>query len=506
MSQEPLTDGVTVTFNGVDLTKWLRISDVARNLGQNRQSQLAPIGRSPGKRFDYSKVSESTITIKGDANYDLVTMRRELASVLMTSEPQKLVISDEPDKYYMGIVEGQVLLTEEQFHAEATIVFTVPSGVTYSENVSTASLDDSGQITIDNRGSYPTWPVITATMKDDNGLVAMVNDNGGVLEFGNPDEIDGVTKQKSDKAFYCGFDGSHNGMTENTGTGVYLHYLGDSTKPNTMHGSFEYVSNSGTTGIQPVYNNSTDTDWWAGPSLHATINKNSNSDNTGNFIFRNRIHLDSSTTRQGHIQFCLQNGSNVAFSIVLCSSSSSKDTLNIEAWAGTTRLTSVSVDRKKFTDGFYEVKITRLASTIQYSLAKVTGWNKDGTPKTGLSKIISYNLDDFANTPVDSLTVWFMRFKQTEHIVMDWTDCHFDWVNVDYWSDLPNRWGIGDEVRIDTAQRKVYVNGVIDDTLQRVGNDWDKFKLAPGLNIIQPVCSNWAEMYDCAVTYREAWL
>lgn len=492
-------------FNDVDLAQWLIVSDVQRNVGTSHTNTTVKIGNSDGSLWQNMSRNSSTIVVTGILHGDLAALRRTFAGAIDYDEPKVLVFGDEPDVYYNAIYDGQPTMTELSHTGTVSLSFLVPDGVAHSVAVSTASLDDSGQIAIDNRGSYPTWPVITATMKGDNGLVAMVNDNGGVLEFGNPDEIDGVTKQKSDKAFYCGFDGSHNGMTENAGTGVYLHYLGDSTKPNTMHGSFEYVSNSGTTGIQPVFNNSTDTDWWAGPSLHAPITKNSNSDNTGNFIFRNRIHLDSSTTRQGHIQFCLQNGSNVAFSIVLRSSSSSKDTLDIEAWAGTTRLTNVSVDRKKFTDGFYEVKITRLASTIQYSLAKVTGWNKDGTPKTGLSKIISYNLDDFANTPVDSLTVWFMRFKKTEHIVMDLTDCHFDWVNVDYWSDLPNRWGIGDEVRIDTAQRRVYVNGVIDNTLQRVGNDWDKFKLAPGLNIIQPVCSNWAEMYDCTVTYREAW-
>ncbi|MCZ2769968.1 phage tail family protein, partial [Lacticaseibacillus paracasei] len=39
-------------------------------------------------------------------------------------------------------------------------------------------------ITVHNAGTYPVEPVITATMHADNGLIALINSQGGVLQFG----------------------------------------------------------------------------------------------------------------------------------------------------------------------------------------------------------------------------------------------------------------------------------------------------------------------------------
>ncbi|HJE14617.1 MAG TPA: phage tail family protein [Lapidilactobacillus dextrinicus] len=506
MSQEPLTDGVTVTFNGVDLTKWLRISDVARNLGQNRQSQLVPIGRSPGKRFDYSKVSESTITIKGDANYDLVTMRRELASVLMTSEPQKLVISDEPDKYYMGIVEGQVLLTEEQFHAEATIVFTVPSGVTYSENISTASLNDSGQIAIDNRGSCSTWPVITATMKGENGLVGLVNDKGGVLQFGDAEEVDTVTKQKSEHALRIGYDSEPSDVVYNNVATSYPYYNGDTSKPNKQQGSFGYgIDPAAGSGAIPTFVNGS-SGYWCGPSAYLPIKSNSAGKNTGNFIMKTRFYFATSKDQQGRLEIVLQSGNDMAFSCVIRDSSRSVDQLIVEFWVKGQNILQKSLDRKKFSNGmFRELKITKEGAKVTFQLAAVTDIKSGNTSVIRDAVIKNWTLSD-ANIAIDGFGFWCMRWQDTHHVIMDVTDTQFDWVNVPYIVDIPNYYQAGDVVTVDTGQRKVYVNGVLDNNLQRVGNDWDSFKLLPGLNIIEPVASSWAEMYDCTVTYREAWL
>ncbi|WP_229050082.1 distal tail protein Dit, partial [Lacticaseibacillus paracasei] len=46
----------------------------------------------------------------------------------------------------------------------------------------------SDTITVHNGGTYPVEPVITATMHADNGLIALINGQGGVLQFGNPEE------------------------------------------------------------------------------------------------------------------------------------------------------------------------------------------------------------------------------------------------------------------------------------------------------------------------------
>ena len=82
----------------------------------------------------------------------------------------------------------------------------------------------------------------------------------------------------------------------------------------------------------------------------------------------------------------------------------------------------------------------------------------------------------------------------------------FHWINVHYIDDIPNRFDTGDVVTVDVASRKVYVNGVVDNTLQKVGNQWDMFKLEQGINTIKPVASSWATQFDTQLAYKEAWL
>ena len=89
---------------------------------------------------------------------------------------------------------------------------------------------------------------------------------------------------------------------------------------------------------------------------------------------------------------------------------------------------------------------------------------------------------------------------------MGWQDSYFDWVNVDYWTDVPNRFKEGDVVKIDVAKRVVSLNGAEDPTLQTVGNNWEGFQLLPGKNTIQVLQSDWAKPYTCQVEWQEAWL
>ncbi|WP_195486564.1 phage distal tail protein, partial [Lacticaseibacillus paracasei] len=85
-------------------------------------------------------------------------------------------------------------------------------------------------------------------------------------------------------------------------------------------------------------------------------------------------------------------------------------------------------------------------------------------------------------------------------------DMDIEWLNVDYWTDLKNRFGAGDVATIDVANRAVYVNGVPDSTLHTIGNEWSKFRFNPGDTLIQMVPSSWAQPFACEVDLKEAWL
>ncbi|MFK5269869.1 distal tail protein Dit, partial [Lacticaseibacillus paracasei] len=95
-------------------------------------------------------------------------------------------------------------------------------------------------ITLHNGGTYLVEPVITATMHADNGLIAFINSQGGVLQFGNPEEADGVERQRSEVARYEGFDKEPVGAAYNTGQ-TNSHYYYIKNQKNIMEGSVKYA-------------------------------------------------------------------------------------------------------------------------------------------------------------------------------------------------------------------------------------------------------------------------
>ena len=112
----------------------------------------------------------------------------------------------------------------------------------------------------------------------------------------------------------------------------------------------------------------------------------------------------------------------------------------------------------------------------------------------------------FSSVSIDGWTAWFPGFSDQRGWSINWQDSYFDWINVDYWDDIPNRFKDGDVVQIDVANRRVLVNGAEDRTLQTIGNDWGGFKIQPGNNTIELLTSSWAKQCKAEVSWQEAWL
>lgn len=495
-----------LTINGYKFGKEYNFFPT-REAGSEVENNMIAVGRSDGERHIYSKLKSRTISVSFQV-YNEVRREVELlfAEKFIVGQAATVIFDDRPFEEWHVLLNSSIAMEKQGPNVTGTIEFLVPDGVSYSTKISTTSLDDSGQITIDNRGSYPTWPIITATTRGENGLVALVNDKGGVLQFGDAEEVDTVTKQKSEHALRVGYDSEPKGIVYNNVATSYPNYNADSSKPNKQQGSISYgIDPAKGSGAIPTFVNGS-AGYWGGPSGYLPIKPNSAGSNTGNFIMKTRFYFATSKGQQGRLEIVLQSGSSLAFGAVIRDSSRSTDELIVEFFVRNKMILTKRLDRKKFTNGmFRELKITKQGSNVQFQLAAVTDIKGGNTSVIRDATIKNWTLSD-PNIPIDGYGFWFMRWQDTYHVIMDVTDTQFDWVNVPYIVDIPNYYQDGDVVTIDTGQRKIYVNGVLENNLQRVGNDWDTFKLVPGVNIIQPVASSWAEMYDCTVTYREAWL
>lgn len=359
----------------------------------------------------------------------------------------------------------------------------------------------SDTITVHNGGTYPVDPVITATMHGDNGVVAFVNDQGSVLQFGSPSEIDGVVRQKSERVYYFDFENEPKGIVMNDGALTYPNYRDNPSTPNKQKGIFSYGRPDGYDNAIAYPNTERNpSNYWSGPSMSGKLAANSNGKQNGNFEWRNLIRFATMTNWAGRVEFNLTYEGKIVASLALYDQSTTDDQVMFEGKIhdgnDARMLFHEALPRDLYSRANSFAVISKMGDQLTFRIDRVGGGNV----------IRPFTIAGFGALPVDGWTVWFSAFSDVLEANMGWQDSYFDWVNVDYWTDVPNRFKEGDVVKIDVAKRVVSLNGAEDPTLQTVGNNWEGFQLLPGNNTIQVLQSDWAEPYTCQVEWQEAWL
>ena len=350
-------------------------------------------------------------------------------------------------------------------------------------------------ITVPNAGTYPSEPVITATINGDDGVLTAINDQGSVLQFGSPDETDGFVKQKSERVYHLDFNQTPTGVTLNNGVTAFPYYE-HGNDANVQSGPFGYKD-----GIAYPSTERTAGNFWNGPSMSGTIPPNSNGSNTANFQFVNRVNVGTNAAEVGRFEFNLTYKGKIVASLALFDDSASNDQW---VFSGTVYDGSQAqmifwdlLPRNYYRDGNYNAVITKMGDQLTFRLDRID---------LGDGGIETRTVSGFSSVPIDGWTAWFPGFSDQRGWSINWKDSYFEWINVDYWDDIPNRFKDGDVVKIDVANRRVLVNGAEDRTLQTIGNDWGGFKIQPGNNTIELLTSSWAKQCKAEVSWQEAWL
>lgn len=480
-------------FNGQDMSKYLETNSVERNIGQNRKASLQKLGISSGKRFQYTSADEGKVTVSFLIRRDMVAKRREIAGLLSSNEPQQLIFGDEPDKYYLAIADDQISLSEKFRHGNGEVTFIVPDGVAHSINTDTVTGQSGTDITVTNGGTAPTAPVLTATMSGDNGVVAWTNDAGGVLQFGANDEIDGMTKERSEQVYHYTFDSEPTDVTYNDGIIAYPFFNGNTSTPNQQTGPFDYTRTPGT--ATPASVRTADMKW-SGPSMSGKLPVNSAGKLNGNFQWVNRMKFSTTKNTTGRCEFNLTKGHEVVVSLLLYDNSRSTDMLMFEGTVNGQHLFLDNLPRSYYKNDEYDLVVTKLRSQVTFRINRVT---------LGGGGVETRTVANFDASEIDGWTVWLTGFSDDPGWTMNWEDSYFNWINVDYWIDIPNRFKAGDVVKADIATHTVLLNGAEDPTLDRVGNDWSLFELPAGDSTLRLTASSWATGVTGTVEYREAY-
>lgn len=373
----------------------------------------------------------------------------------------------------------------------------VPSG---------ASIDDL--IKIENNGTYKAYPQINFTMNGENGLVALLNENGNVLQFGNPEDVDGTIATRLDMGLHEKFWGNTlpTNITINSGfDSVVPNFNNNPATPNLFDGGFDMTTYAD--AIRPTFPQVTK-EVWHGPSMILPITAPTNNNRAGSFGAHTRFYFRNiNKGERGRLEFAVndETGAN-AMTFIVRDSSIANTEIVLEMWHKKKKLNQVSLDRKLFKKDFFEVNMERTGKQLTWRFVQINSLNKYDNVVVDKQYKFIWNLEEDDTTKFTSAGVWFMRYGNTPHNPMYVTDMQVKWYNTPLFNNVKNIFQDGDNVTIDVEERVIYINGTINNELNIVGNEWEQFRLGLGTTVIQPVVSSWAQPANVNVTFRQSYL
>lgn len=508
-------------FNGYDFAELVRVNDIQRPLLPALNTVMTDVGSLKGTLFNYNSYSQREIkvdyTLIADSPERLVSVKQLVAGKLFTDAPAQLIFSDSPDRYYMAILDGNSELDQISGVAQGTLTFLVPDGVAHAVNKKefVAAKNSAGvlEVEVDNAGTEECAVNVDATFTSDNGLFAVVSPYS-VMEVGSVEEVDGHAYQATDVvAKHTLRPDDKVNWIENSENAVTVYPVSWSGKPNGFGiGSFDWPA--GSEGPVPNYTGRTD-GIWVGPTLHNSFAANSNGVRTGNFESKWRFnHGNTEAAQCGRHEFNLQNGDTAPFAIVYRDGVAAKIENIVEFWITPPEqpsyFTAISVDQKKINGSWFEAKISKEGAKITFTLSNVKnikgGLGNEDVTETYFTISKTFTLDWADDLPVDSTTYWPQAPGPSGNKVLDLNLLNFTfrWVNVDKFSDDPNRYTEGDAMHIDSENGKVYLNGtpILNDIVK--GSEF--IKVPPGKTKLQFVCSSFATAPAVKASIQEVFL
>ena len=370
----------------------------------------------------------------------------------------------------------------------------------------------SDVLLVQNNGTYRTYPKFTFKMNGENGLVGLLNGNGGVLQFGNPEDVDGTTSVRTEQGLNENYWGNtlNPNIKVNTGfKSVYPNMNSNPATPNIIQGSFDMKQDADS--VVPVFKGVGDINVWHGPTMMMDIQAPANNDRTGEVASHIRFTFNNYDKGQrGRIEFSIfdENG-DPAMTTIIRDSTTVGNEMRIECWYKGKRLIDQALDRKTFSKTFYEINMDRRGNRLIWRLVQIKKLNTGGqwsTAQIDKEYKFTWNLDEPDTTKWTKLGIWQMRYSNKFVVLMGITDAQVRWEKTPYYQDIKNFFRDGDLVEIDVKGRALYINGSINNDLNIVGNQWEKFVLELGETMIQPVVSEWANIAEVTATIEESYL
>lgn len=398
----------------------------------------------------------------------------------------EIIFADEADKYFVGtkVNSGTPGAGSNAITAEIEIQCSDPYKYSTTETEITAA---NGVASFNYDGTHPTYPVLEITCASNLGFAGAADDNGNVIQIGDPLEegADGTASFDDDKSVT-----DVTSTPPTTSNGWTLNGLGGidhaSSNAFTQTGTVNTGTIEGSTAVKT--NSWGSGSAWHGPSIVYTIPTPAKNMT----LSWKQLMYAASTSQLGnfHAELETSSGASIA-SVSFYRNSKGSKTAKIDLYIAGKAKKNISFTMDK-ANAFTGTKsgvnsIDKFGDTITFHLG---------------TKVYTLTDSSIADLEVGRAGFWFGRWASSTVLA---ANCVYSATvishsnNAKSYEKVPNKFQTGDVITVDCGEGTVYLNGVPKEGIGALGNDYETFTLQPGVNNIAFSCSDWA---TSAPTYK----
>lgn len=495
----------TVIYNNHDLSEVIKINEVIRPVGNERDvtTNDAPfLGVNVQEVRTGPKKIKVKFTVQKKTARDTELAKHTLATILNTDKPVRIDISDEPDKYYMGLVIGSVDVDNvarwlQKGEFEILVPDGVAHGTTYRRFDNGQEQPDKVVFNLVNNGNVPAFPVITVKNNAENGYIGLVN-TSGAFEVGDRKEADTETVKRSEVLLDFRGDKIADGLTRAVKNSSVTN------SPENLNGTSELVTVAGKKRVKlreqfsGTYNKSYST----GLSWEIPADSTGQKGSLNDYIFCKLIYQLDSVAQCGFIKVTVTDANNqflygietykrynglyCGFNIFATNNNNDYNflkTLDFDS--------SSDQNRNPFakTRGQFEIMRNDERVQVYYNGSHYNFFVPEIRGKK--SAKIHVTIGGFHGKAI------------IPHLYLDELMYRKDFVSVI--NDLPNRYPIGTNVILDSENNSVTVDGIEKAVDVVQGSKF--LSIPPGSSQLEVYCSSWVKTKPTVkVEFKERYL
>lgn len=215
-------------------------------------------------------------------------------------------------------------------------------------------------VEIENYGTADAYPVFEFQCPARLKSIAIFEEEGGVLQFGNEQGADDPLATSNQNGYHYDWASTKKpaDCTVNSGhVSQYPAIYNDPEKPNLYLGDWDYTKKD---VIVPKWSNSYGAGVWSGMSMTTPVKSRTSGARNGAYKVEERMHFGTNKEQRGRYELCIINDSNdIVQSMTLRDSSPDKAEIIMENWLGDRRVRDITLDLKKVKGTFFRMTMTR---------------------------------------------------------------------------------------------------------------------------------------------------